>query len=124
MTWYVASVIMSMRKKGRKRKKIPIYENFMLIEAENSDQALEKAVNIAKNEAAVNDDLRLNGKPAKMVFEGIRKLITISNPVDRDLDSVPPTTGTELTYSEYLIKTKKQLNNLISGKPVKIKYIE
>jgi hypothetical protein len=123
MTWYVASVIMSI-KKNEKQKNIPIYENFILIEALDSSHALENAIIISKNEAAANCDLLLNGKPARMVFEGIRKLITISNPVDRDLDSSPPVTGTELTYSAYLVKTKNQLKSLISGKAVNIKYIE
>jgi len=123
MTWYVASAIMSIKTNG-KQKNIPIYENFILIEADSPNQALDKAIKISKDETALDDDLYLNGKPAKMVFEGIRKLIKISNPTDRDLDSTPPTTGTELTYSEYLIKTKNQLKNLVAGKSVNIKYIE
>jgi hypothetical protein len=124
MTWFVASAIMSIKKKNGKQKNIPVYENFILIEASNSSHALEKAINISKNEASANCDLWLDEKPARMVFEGIRKLINISNPMNMDLDSTPPTTGTELTYSQYLIKTKNQLKNLILGKTVNIKYIE
>jgi hypothetical protein len=124
MTWYVASVIMSIKKKSGKQKNIPIYENFILIEASDASHALEKVIDISKEEAAANCDLWLNEKPAKMVFEGIRKLINISNPVDMDADSTPPVTGTELTYSQYLIKTKNQLKNLISGKAVNIKYVD
>jgi Ni2+-binding GTPase involved in maturation of urease and hydrogenase len=124
MTWYVASVIMSVKKKHENQKNIPVYENFILIEADNQNIARDKATSIAKNEADINCDLWLNERPAKMVFEGIRKLITISNPVDVVLNSSPPITGTELTYSEYLIKTKGQLKNLIKGKAVNIKYIE
>ncbi|MCL2872764.1 MAG: DUF4288 domain-containing protein [Betaproteobacteria bacterium] len=124
MAWYVASVIMSIKKKEGKQKNLPVYENFVLVEGDDSDQALEKTIAIARNEASANGNMWLDGKPARMVFEGIRKLITISNPVDRDLDSSPPATGTELTYSQYLIKTKTQLKHLVSGKAVNIKYIE
>jgi len=115
---------MSIKKKEGKQKNLPVYENFVLVEGDDSDQALEKTIAIARNEASANGNMWLDGKPARMVFEGIRKLITISNPVDRDLDSSPPATGTELTYSQYLIKTKTQLKHLVSGKAVNIKYIE
>ncbi|EOX8516929.1 DUF4288 domain-containing protein [Salmonella enterica] len=125
MTWYVASVIMSIRKKNGKQKNIPVYENFILIEGDTSEEAIKKVRAMAIEEAELSSDgLMLNDKPAYMCFEGIRKLITISNPTDINMDSLPPVSGTELTYSEYLVKNKNQMKNLVQGKAVKLKYID
>ncbi|WP_414164422.1 hypothetical protein ACMGGS_22310 [Superficieibacter sp. BNK-5] len=80
---------------------------------------------MAIEEAEISSDgLVLNDKPAYMFFEGIKKLITISNPTDINMDSLPPVSGTELTYSEYLVKNKNQMKNLVQGKAVKLKYID
>ncbi|QBH96366.1 DUF4288 domain-containing protein [Limnobaculum zhutongyuii] len=125
MTWYVASTIMSVRKRKEKQKNIPVYENFLLIEGESEEYAIKKAQEIAEREANISSDgLFLDDKAAYMVFEGIRKLITISNPVSIDSDSMPPINGTELTYSEYLVKNRTQMKNLVQGRPVKLRYVE
>jgi len=68
--------------------------------------------------------MELDGKPAKMVYEGIRKLINISNPVDIDPDKDRPMTGTELTYSHYLVNNEKQIQQLVDGECVILNYIE
>lgn len=125
MTWYVASVIMSIKKLSGKQKNIPVYENFILVESECEEQAINVVKEQARKEVEINSDgLLLDKQPTKMVFEGIRKLITISNPTSMDLDLSPPCTGTELTYSEYVIRNKRQMKQLVKGKPVKLKYID
>ncbi|EOX8447020.1 DUF4288 domain-containing protein [Salmonella enterica] len=125
MTWYVASVIMSIRRKDGRQKNIPVYENFILIEEESCEQAISKVKDMAVEEARIaSERLTLNDKPAYMFFEGVRKLIKISNPPNIDLDAVPPVSGTELTYSEYLVKNKKQIKKLVQGKSIKLKYID
>ncbi|XKM13303.1 DUF4288 domain-containing protein [Orbaceae bacterium ac157xtp] len=125
MTWYVASIIMSIKKRSGKQRNIPVYENFILIQSDSAINAMEKAVELGEKSAAIESEgLLLNDKPARMVFEGVRKLITISNPAEMDLDNSPPCTGTELTYSEYVVTTPTQIKRLVKGEPVKLKYID
>lgn len=125
MAWYVASVIMSIRKKSGKQKNIPVYENFILIEGSSGEDALNKVKEMAIEEAEIaSDGLMVNDKPAFMYFEGVRKIISISNPTYISEDSTPPMSGTELTYSEYLVKNKSQMKKLVQGKVVNIKYID
>lgn len=61
----------------------------------SEEDAINKATKIAEQEASISSEgLFIDDKDARMVFEGIRKLITISNPVSVDSDSVPPISGT------------------------------
>ncbi|MDK2125313.1 DUF4288 domain-containing protein [Parachitinimonas caeni] len=124
MTWFVASLVMSIRIKSGVQFELPVYENFVLMEGESSDVALKKAIAIGKKEELINDDLELDGLPARMCFEGIRKLINVSNPEPLDLDGDQPVSGTELTYSQYLIQGEEALKSLVNGDEVELKYIE
>lgn len=124
MTWYTASIIMSIRTIEPTQTEIPVYENFVLIEGKTPEEALRKAVEIGENEEKYNDDMTINDKPAKMVYEGIRKLINVSNPDQLDLDNDRPISGTELTYSQYVLENEEQLDDLINGRELLVKYIE
>lgn len=124
MTWYVASIIMSVKTKQAEQREIPVYENFVLIEGRSQEEALQKAIRIGKKDEEYNSDMTLDNQPAKMSFEGIRKLINISNPEPLDLDNDRPDTGTELSYSQYLVRSKNQLKKLVDGKQVTIRYVE
>lgn len=123
MTWYVASVIMSIKRVHGAQNGIPVYENFVLIEGNSPDEALQKAILLGKQEEQCNDDMTLDNEPAKMVFEGIRKIVNISNPEHLSLDQECPVNGTELTYSEYLLDDEIQLKCLVTGKEVSIRYL-
>ncbi len=124
MTWYVASIIMSIKTLEQPQSQIPVYENFVLIEAETSTEALEKAEVIGRNEAFYNNDMTLDNKAAKMVYEGLRKLINISNPEPFDLDHDRPVSGTELTYSQYILENNEQMKDLVDGGELTLRYIE
>ena len=124
MTWYVASIIMSIKTINGEQNNIPVYENFVLVNGSNPEEALAKAIEIGKQEEICNNEMTIGNEPAKMVYEGIRKLINISNPEPLKLDEDIPTSGTELTYSQYILKNKKQISDLVNGSEVTIRYIE
>jgi len=123
MTWYVASVIISIRLKSEKQERIPVYENFYLVDGISSNEALQKAIAIGGELEKSNNDMTLGDEPAHMVFEGIRKLVNISNPYPLDLDKNAPVNGTELTYSEYMLDNNEQINRLVKGEDLIIKYV-
>ncbi len=81
MTWYAAHVIESIRYFQKKEGDIVVYENIVLIEAENDKRAIAKAKKYAKNAITQDETLTPNGEPAVRSFAGIRKLITVSNPL-------------------------------------------
>jgi len=124
MTWFAANLIIAIHPKDGEHESILVYENIILVEAINSDDAFLKAKEIGQLEAMLEDSLTIDDKPAIREFVGIRKLTNISNPEPFDPDQDPPTNGTEITYSVYRVPDKRALRNLASGEIVNVEYIE
>ena len=117
--WYAAHIIMYVKFKDVTQTKYPVWENLYLIEAENDNDALEKAKLLGKEDEGDSDGtFRWDDKPAEWVFGGIRKIIKCDNYHEK------PVPGTELSYSEFLVNNEDDLNRLIKGDSVDIKYIE
>ena len=83
-----------------------------------------KAIEIAKeNEDLSEDDhLELNEKPARYLFSGIRKLITVSN-YDKENEDIIES-GVEATYSELEVDNLNQVKKLSEGSFVEVLYRE
>lgn len=124
MTWYTASLIETVVMLDSKQSSFPVYENFILLEAENPKITLEKAKAIGMSVETLGEELTLDDKPARRVFVGVRKLITISNPFLMDLDGTPPVAETELTYSEYELATLQEVKALAAGEKMSVVYVK
>jgi len=119
MGWYAASVIMFIRFKDERQDYYPVYENIILIKSRNEKEALEKARCRARlDEGDSESTFYYENRPAAMIFAGVRKIIACDNPEEQ------PTDGTEISYSEFIVNTKKELEKLITGAPVEIMYEE
>ncbi len=118
--WYCAHGIFYFALKYREQDSCFIHENVYLIEANNADEAMEKAVNCAKSHEDDNegDTLTLNGEPVRYLFVGIRKLITVQT----DENGAEPTNGCEVTYSELEVDTLEEVEKLANGDFVEILY--
>ena len=124
MSWYTASIIVSCRLKDKKQDVYPVYENFTLFEADNREEALDKAADYAKEYVAVDAQLQLHGEPAYWKFEGIRKLIEIRDHLSDELDTDKPISGVEVSYSYMEVNEESQLKELAAGKTVNIRYVD
>lgn len=124
MSWYTASIIISCRLKEGVQETYPVYENFTLFEAESRKKAVEKAQIYANEYIKIDDDLRLNGKPAYWKYEGLRKLIEIRDHLSDKLDVEKPENGVELSYSYFEVNTKEELIDLAKGKAVLLRYVD
>ena len=126
MTWYAAHIIMAIRTIEGGQGPIPVYENVFLIEASDRKEAVDKARKIGKEEALIDDKGTLNGKPAKWVFAGVRKIVSISNPYehDPDQDRLRPIDGTEITYSKFEVADEVAIKRLAKSEEVEVVYIE
>jgi len=123
MTWYAAHVIVSIRPIVPDEEPTSVYENVILVEADNPDAACAMAGQFSAVEPGADEGLTIDDKPAHTVVEGIRKVVTVSNPSPLDLDADRPVSGTEITYSRYELKDGQALRDLIAGENVEIKYI-
>jgi hypothetical protein len=79
MGWYAASVVMYFQLEDEPQAEFYLWENVYLIDAVDAAQARQKAEALGRLEEGDDDgSLRWNGKPARQVFGGIRKLLTCS----------------------------------------------
>ncbi len=125
VTWYAAHVITSFRQKNTKRKWINLWETIYLVNGKTPSQARKKAEKIGKDEAkAGSAHLTIDGKPGKMVFEGIRKLMEVMNSYPMEMSEERPNDGTDLTHLELGVRDEKELKKLVSGKQVSVEYYD
>ncbi len=126
MAWYAASVVMYFQLKDEPQDEFYVWENVYLIEAPDAAQARQKAEAFGRlEEGDDGNTLTLNGKPARMVFGGIRKLLTCSpSLLSRTGDNEKVEDGMEATYSAFTVASREKLDALIRGEPVEVIYEE
>ena len=98
---------------------IPVWEDIMLIRARSAPEARRKALAAAKKHAEVNRDMFLDGQKARLIFAGIRKIISY----EEFLGSwYKEKSGDEITSSRYSAKSMKDVKALARGKAVEVVY--
>ena len=123
MTWFAVHALVAFRKSVPSWP-ITINENIFLVEAKDACQAASEGVRMAMVEVSAEDGLTIDGEPATRTLVGIRKVLNISNPEPLDLDQDAPVSGTEITYSEYLVRSEDDLRKLVKGEAVVLRYID
>ncbi len=122
MAWYAASVIMLFEYEDAVQDDFPVWENVYLVEAESEELAIDKAISFGKeDEGNDSGSLTVNNRKARKVFQGVRKLITVIN---LNSDEDVPGDGAEVTFSDFLLKSKADLEKLVQGDPVQLSYID
>lgn len=123
--WYAASVIMYIQLKEGRQRSFPVHENVFLIAARSFDEARIRAEELGRAEES-HKGLTLNGRPAVMLFGGVRKVVSCTaNPAVPGPSEVTKLyDGVEATYSGFLVKSRKELTALIEGRPAALIYEE
>lgn len=116
--WFAAHIVMSLQLTSEEQHLFPVWENIVLIEAETRDEAGHKAKQIGETEQLVDDGSTLDGKPARWIYVGVRKIISCED------ENRPPSHATEISYSEYLLDSLDEVNRLARGEPVELTYNE
>jgi hypothetical protein len=124
MTWYAAHIIVSIRPIKPRKGPILVYENVILIEASDAEEAWTKARKHAEASIVEDESLRVNGAPATESLVGIRKIIEVSNRWPLSQSGDRPVDGTEITYSEFQVKNERALSKLAKGEETLIRYME
>ena len=121
MAWYAAHAIMACRFKDGRQSPTPVWENVLLIEAADGDEAEERAVDRAKLDEGDSDgSMTWDGRPAEWVFVGIRRMISVAH------QSVvgKPHSGDEITFLEFVLPDMSAVEALAAGKTVRVEYLE
>jgi len=117
-THFAAHIVMAVRYRDGVQDSFPCYENVVLVCADTSDDALEQASQIGREEAKIEgDDFSWDGRPARWEFVGVRKLIECRTPGSVE-NSVSH--GTELTYSQVTLDSEAALTRFANGDAVQV----
>lgn len=122
MPWFAASVIMHICFKYGEQDKYPVWENVLLIDAPSNEEALQKAETLGREqEGDEGGSLTWAERPAKWVYSGTRKLLTVSNPSSGEN---LPADGAEISYSEFEVPDDVSLSRPVNGEEVTVLYVE
>jgi hypothetical protein len=124
VAWYAASLIYVFKFRTGKQKRFSAWEDVCLVEASSGAVAQRKAKRLGKAREDIDQAWAVDGRPAKLVFAGVRKVLTIADPISSRSDADPPRHGTEVTFSTFTLKSKRDLDKLVSGKSVPVIYEE
>lgn len=121
MAWFAASAVMYVKLKEGDQVEFPVWENVLLIEAEDGEEAMKLAIERARqDEGDSKGSFTWDGKPATWLFAGIRKLLTVSHDsVDDKIGS-----GDEITFSQFVLSSEADVRALAGGDEVTLKYEE
>lgn len=117
MTWYTAHIIMYIEFKDGCQDKYPFWENLILIEAEDDEDAFTKAeIRGRQDEGDSQGTFTHESRPATWVFGGIRRLVECVEATEH------PSHGTELSYSEMEVVSEAEFQKVINGESVMVWY--
>lgn len=128
MTLFAASIVIWLRDKTEKGideeadGPCHIWERVLLVRAGDPDEATRKASEFGQHDASANsDDLMDEGKPAELIFMGVRKL--------REVETTQSSGGalgdvTEVSASEMEVASRADLLKLARGNEVIVRYVD
>jgi hypothetical protein len=117
-TWYAAHLILYVQFKNGRQRKFPVWENIILIKAKSEEEAFAKAEQRGKEDEGDDDTFKWEGKPARWVFAGVRKLTLCDDPERR------PDDGTEVSYTEMEVDSEQAVAKLVGGQSVSVTYTD
>jgi hypothetical protein len=119
MPWYAAHAIMYFELTDGPQDGFQIYENVYLVRAETANEGFAKARELGRqNEGDDSGSLRVGNRPARRLFGGIRKLITVAHEQSDQLGH-----GDEITYSELVVADRAALQRLIEDEDCEVLYV-
>lgn len=119
MPWYAAHAIMYFEFTNGPQDGFQVYENVYLVQAQTADEGFARARDLARlNEGDDSGSLCVGGRPARRVFGGIRKLITVCHEEPNRLGD-----GDEITYSELVVADRAALQKLIADEDCEVLYV-
>jgi hypothetical protein len=130
MTWYAAHLVEYFKVLEGPQTSFLCYERVVLIDAKNEERATAEAERLGRVHAEKEHDLDLEERghprrPAQGVFAGVRKLVECQHTSPEISSSRPSTrSGTEITYSRFVVDTEEAAQSLAQGEAVTVLYEE
>ena len=113
--WFAAHVVMYFKFHDGAQGKFPIYENVILFEAKDDEDARAMAEKAGKS--SEDSTCKYDGRAATLTFAGVRKVISCEF-------SSSPESDSEATYSQFTVNDEAGLKRFVNGEPVNVEYVE
>ena len=111
--WYAAHVLLATELLEGELGYYPVWENIYLVHTASRDEAWEHAEQLGQEEARVGSEgLTFDDRPARWLFAGVRKVVGLLERTPGD--------GDEVTWLQYSVKDKADLDRLMEDKPVRV----
>jgi hypothetical protein len=119
--WYSVTIVVGLEVINAANSQVLIEEQVHLVEAVNAEDANVTGKLIGEDHCRIDDGIEWNGKTAKRFFGGVRRVVETQN-MDGDARG-QPISGCEITYSEFVLKSRADLTKLLSGEEVSVQYV-
>jgi hypothetical protein len=121
MAWYAAHVVMHYELAGESQDGFAGYENIFLVEADTPARAQECGADYGRaDETDCSGTLTVNGRPARLVFDGVRKVVEVLHAPGGS----HPAAGDEVSYSEFEVADRDHLRRFAAGEAVPLRHID
>lgn len=116
--WYIAHVL-CLQEYTDPPYEWSIMENLIMINAKSSNDAYQKALLLGEEENVEQvESVTFEGRAFDIKFIGVRKVVSCLPKDER------PSSGTEVSYQEYTLKSKDDISKLLNGDSVEIVLID
>lgn len=111
--WFAVHVLLTTELLEGDLGYLPVWENIYLVHAASRDEAWERAEQLGLEEARVGSEgLTFDERPARWRFVGVKNVVLLLEGAPRD--------GDEVTWVQYSVKDKADLESLLQGRPVRV----
>lgn len=115
MHWYVAHCVMLMRFRDGPQDAFTGYENMFLLRANSFEDANLAAEARARQDESWGDpSLESSGRPAVLVFAGVRKVVAVEG------DPAEITSGVEVSYNDVAFDDETAFQKFVNGDEVNV----
>ena len=123
--WYAGHAIFIFKVKRARQQVFTVWENVYLLKALSFAEAHRRTV-IRAREDEEREGWRVDGQPAELVLEGVRKVVECTPDFLRYKApcAYEPHDGMEVTFNSYRVDSREALRALLHGKEVTVTYEE
>ena len=118
MKWFGAHCLMLVEFLDGNQDSFFLWENILLISADTPEEAAGKASDLSRQQEGRQTNFTREGRPAKVVFAGLRKVVSCDVPDDGRLD------GMEVSYNELIVSNRSDLVKLCRGEEVCVLHVD
>jgi hypothetical protein len=120
--WYGVTVVVGLEDLDAETSEIMLEEQVHLVEADNPEHALSIGKQIGEEHCKLDDDPEWNGRKARRFFGGVRRVVATQNLYGDAIGK--PINRCEITYSEFLLKSRADLVKFMEGEEVSIQCVD